>query len=163
MIAIRLNEKVTRPPGVIFVPYAPDHSTYINSHNKDVQAISNVTSLQGMVEDQAAAGEAITVLHHDIPVAVFGLVPIWKGLAELWFIPDEALRRFPVFMLRSARAFIDISAISYDLHRQQITVRCDDEKAIRFAHAIGFDNEGRLEKYGPDQADFFMMSIVRTE
>ena len=163
MIAIRLNEKVTRPPGVIFVPYAPDHSTYINSHNKDVQAISNVTSLQGMVEDQAAAGEAITVLHHDIPVAVFGLVPIWKGLAEFWFIPDEAVRRFPMFMFRAFRAFIDISAISYDLHRQQITVRCDDEKAIRFAYLVGFNNEGRLEKYGPDQADFFMMSIVRTE
>lgn len=115
------------------------------------------------MEDQAAAGEAITVLHHDIPVAVFGLVPIWKGLAELWFIPDEALRRFPIFMLRSARAFIDISAISYDLHRQQITVRCDDKRAIRFAKAIGFSNEGTLAKYGPDQADFFMMSIVRTE
>lgn len=163
MIAIQLNEKVTRPPGVIFVPYAPDHSTYINSHNKDVQAISKVTSLQGMVEDQAAAGEAITVLHHDIPVAVFGLVPIWKGLAEFWFIPDEAVRRFPMFMFRASRAFIDISAISYDLHRHQITVRCDDEKAIRFAYLVGFNNEGRLEKYGPDQADFFMMSIVRTE
>lgn len=163
MIAIQLNEQINRPPGVIFVPYAPDHSTYIQTKNQDVQAISNVTSLQGMIEDQAAVGEAITVLHHDIPVAVFGLVPIWKGLAEVWFIPDEALRQFPLFMLRSARAFIDIASISYDLHRQQITVRCDDERAIRFAYAIGFSNEGRLEQYGPDQMDFFMMSIVRTE
>jgi len=161
MIAIQLNEQVRRPAGAIFMPYAPDHYSYINTNNKDIGAIGEVVSQQKLIDAQADMGEAISVLIHGRPAGIFGIVPIWKGIAEFWFIPDEALRNYPMFMTKAARTFIDICAISYGLHRQQITVRCDHKEAVKWAKALGFQQEGLLRSYGPDRSDFYMMSIVR--
>ena len=161
MIAIQLNELVKRPESTVFVPYSPDHLSYIKTNNPDIDAMRSSGSLQETVNGQASVGEAITVISHGVPMGIFGMVPIWDGLAELWFIPDEALRIYPLFMTKSARRFIDICAISKCLHRMQITVRCDHRQAVGWAKTIGFKTEGTMSKYGPDQSDFFMMSITR--
>ena len=161
MIAIQLNELVKRPEATVFVPYSPDHLSYIKTNNPDIEAMRGSGGLQGMVDGQASLGEAITVITHGKPTGIFGLVPIWDGLAELWFIPDEALRIYPLFMTKAARTFIDICAISKRLHRMQITVRCDHRQAVGWAKTIGFKTEGTMSKYGPDQSDFYMMSVTR--
>ena len=161
MIAIQLNERVKRPEATVFVPYSPDHLSYIKTNNPDIDAIRRTGGLQEMVDGQASIGEAITVLTHGKPIAIFGIVQIWDGLAEVWLIPDEALRVYPVFMTKAARSFIDICMISGRLHRVQITVRCDHRQAVGWAKTIGFTREGTLSKYGPDQSDFFMMSMTR--
>lgn len=44
------------------------------------------------------------------------------------------------------------------LHRSQITVKSADVKAVRWARALGFKNEGTLKNYGPDGSDFYMMA-----
>lgn len=161
MIAIQLNERVKRPEATVFVPYSPDHLSYIKTNNPDIEAMRGSDGLQQMVDSQAGMGEAITVITHGKPTGIFGLVPIWDGLAELWFIPDEALRIYPLFMTKTARIFIDICAISKRLHRMQITVRCDHRQAVGWAKTIGFKTEGTMSKYGPDRSDFYMMSITR--
>lgn len=161
MTAIELNERVKRPTGAIFVPYAPDHFSYINTNNQDIVGISNLVSVQQMIDAQSELGPAVTVLLHGRPVGIFGAGAIWPGVAELWFIPDEELRRYPLFMCHGAKAFIDITAISMCLHRQQITVRCDHNRAVKWAATIGFKAEGTLQAYGPDRSDFYIMSIVR--
>lgn len=161
MIAIQLNELVKRPEATVFVPYSPDHLSYIKTNNPDIEAMRGSDGLQQMVDSQAGMGEAITVITHGKPTGIFGLVPIWDGLAELWFIPDEALRIYPIFMTKTARTFIDICAISRRLHRMQITVRCDHRQAVGWAKTIGFKTEGTMSKYGPDQSDFYMMSVTR--
>jgi hypothetical protein len=161
MIAFDLNEQVRRPNGAIFMPYAPDHVSYINTNNKDILCIGDSVSREQLVTAQANMGEATTVMIHGQPVGVFGMVPLWPGVAEMWFIPDERLRAYPIFMTRGGRAFMDITRISYGLHRQQITVRCDHEAAVKWANAIGFKQEAILKAYGTDKADFYMMSIVR--
>lgn len=161
MIAIQLNELVKRPEATVFVPYSPDHLSYIKTNNPDIEAMRGSDGLQQMVDSQAGMGEAITVITHGKPTGIFGLVPIWDGLAELWFIPDEALRIYPIFMTKTARTFIDICAISKRLHRMQITVRCDHRQAVGWAKTIGFKTEGTMSKYGPDQSDFYMMSVTR--
>ena len=161
MIAIQLNELVKRPEATVFVPYSPDHLSYIKTNNPDIEAMRGSDGLQDMVDSQAGMGEAIAVITHGKPTGIFGLVPIWDGLAELWFIPDEALRIYPLFMTKTARTFIDICAISKRLHRMQITVRCDHRQAVGWAKTIGFKTEGTMSKYGPDQSDFYMMSETR--
>jgi hypothetical protein len=161
MIAIQLNERVKRPEATVFVPYSPDHLSYINTNNPDIEAMRRGGGLQDMVDGQASIGEAVTVLTHGKPTAIFGIVPIWDGLAEIWLIPDESLRIYPLFMTKAARTFIDICMISKCLHRLQITVRCDHRQAVGWARTIGFTQEGTLSKYGPDQSDFFMMSMTR--
>ena len=161
MIAIQLNELVKRPEATVFVPYSPDHLSYIKTNNPDIEAMRVAGKLQEMVDNQAGIGEAITVLAHGKPIGVFGIVPMWDGLAEIWLIPDEDLRKYPIFMTKAARTFIDICAISKRLHRMQITVRCDHRQAVGWAKTIGFKTEGLMAKYGPDQSDFYMMSVTR--
>jgi len=44
------------------------------------------------------------------------------------------------------------------LHRLQITVRTDDNRAIRYAEHLGFKTESVMKKYGPDMVDYLLMT-----
>jgi hypothetical protein len=42
----------------------------------------------------------------------------------------------------------------------QLNVRCSDQRAFRWAKAIGFEPEAKMRRYGPDGSDFYLMSRV---
>ena len=54
--------------------------------------------------------------------------------------------------------FTDIAMRYLHLHRLQITVRTDDNRAMRYAKAIGFETESVMKKFGPDKVDYLLMT-----
>lgn len=71
---------------------------------------------------------------------------------------EERGRDVAVSLTKAAIAYRDFRVISGNLHRLQITVRCEDMRAVRWARAIGFTIDGMMMRYGPDGSDYYLMS-----
>jgi len=160
MKALDLNYLVKAPPGIIFVPFLREHAYRMNIEQSDVAAFASA-DLGEILDYQARKGLAITVLERGKPIGVWGAVEIWSGVQEAWFMLEEATRRYAIAMTKTAKKFIDLKFQDDSLHRLQITVRCDDNRAVKWAECLGFQTEGVMKKYGPDGADFYIMSITK--
>jgi RimJ/RimL family protein N-acetyltransferase len=88
---------------------------------------------------------------------MFGLMFHWQGVGEAWSLFAEESRRYPIAMTKGAFAFFDICKILFNLHRIQITVKCDDTRAVRWAKALGFIEEGVMVQYSADKEDTYIM------
>jgi len=106
---------------------------------------------------QSLYGPCITAFINRRPVAVFGLMFHWKGVGEAWSVFDEESRRYPIAMTKGAITFFDSCQILFNLHRIQITVKCNDERAVKWAKSLHFVEEGVMVKYSADQEDTYIM------
>lgn len=126
--------------------------------NEYSQSIAKTVPVFEMVKAQAKHGNAFTAILHGKPVACFGAVHIWTGVEEMWLLIEERGREYAKSLTRAAISYRDFRVISGNLHRLQITVRCEDMRAVRWARAIGFTIDGMMMKYGPDGSDYYLMS-----
>ena len=130
----------------------------LNVTNESSQVLSKFVPVQQMIKAQADLGRAFTVILHGKPAAVVGSVKLWNGVEEMWLHVEERMRNFPVYMTKAAIEYIDFTVIAGNLHRLQITVRCADMRAVRWARCIGFTIDGMMMRYGPDGSDYYLMS-----
>jgi hypothetical protein len=148
------------PPQIALVPFNPVHTLNIRIGDAASIAMRENLNFADLMAAQAASGHAITVLLHGTPAACFGSVSIWKGLEEMWCLLEERARKYPLAMTKIAIAYRDYRVIAGNLRRLQLNVRCSDQRAFRWAKAIGFEPEAKMRRYGPDGSDFYLMSRV---
>jgi hypothetical protein len=141
--------------GAFFMPAHPVHLSRIKITNEDITIHEGY---KDTLEGQIYIGPTVTCFHNGEPVAMFGFVPIWKGLAEAWFVVDDEARKYPIAMTKYGKCVQDIAMISMGLHRLQITVRNSDKRAKDWAYAIGFQKECLMSRYGPDGSDYLLMA-----
>lgn len=146
------------PDEVLLVPFHPGHVSAMQIDDVHIRETARHIKLAELLEMQAASGHAITALLNGRPVACFGATKLWNGVEEMWSLIENRARKYPKTLTKIAMAYCDFRAISGNLHRLQINVRCADRRAFRWAIAIGFELEGTMRKYGPDQSDFFIMA-----
>jgi RimJ/RimL family protein N-acetyltransferase len=145
-------------PGIYYAPFHPAHLEMIEAHELISKSPAQLEEWKEIIEAQATVGTAITAYLHGKPVACFGFMPIWTGVAEMWLLIEERGRKYGKSLTRAAMTVRDFAVLSNNLHRLQITVRCGDIRAVKWAQAIGFDKEATLYKYGPDGSDFYIFS-----
>ena len=153
-----LNEEMHRRKGVYYLPFVPEHFDHLDFDHKEISVLSKGYDIKSMIANQAELGTAFTAFRYGRPIAIVGVVLIWNGVGEMWSLFDNQARDIPMTMLRAAIDFSDIAMRYLHLHRLQITVRTDDNRAKRYAEAIGFKTECVMQKYGPDQVDYFLMT-----
>ena len=158
MSLLEIIDALPKNSPLTWVPFNTGHVMTMNLDKYVLETVSRVVPLEVMLENQATHGHAITVILHGKPTAVFGTVSIWDGVGEMWMLCEERFRKYGKSMTRAALDYIDCTVIAGNLHRLQITVRCADLRAVRWAMALGFEIDGMLKRYGPDQSDFYMMS-----
>lgn len=103
-------------------------------------------------------GPAITMLANEVPVAMGGVSILWNGVAENWALTTVLVDRYPVWFHKTVLKLHRNTAEAFGLHRIQSTVRADNEKAVSWHRALGFEKEGLMKGYGMDQADYWMMA-----
>jgi hypothetical protein len=155
-----LNKTVRGKAGVRFIPFRPDHIKWMELDDPGMISAARAVNLEDFLKVQAHIGSAITALVDGSPVAAFGCVSLWPGVAEMWSILSPQARQHPIHLTRVAKSFVDIAAQSLRLQRLQMTVRCDDLRAVRWALALGFSIEGAMPKYLVDGSDAYIMGRV---
>jgi hypothetical protein len=153
-LAEKLNQQGVRR-GVFFMPAVDNHVERVIISNEEV--LIHEDYLPSILA-QLRMGPAVTAFVDLKPVAIFGFIPVWSGVAEAWLVVDNHARKYPVAMTKYGIAVQDIAKISLGLHRTQITVRMTDKRAYKWALALGFRQEGVMSKYGPDGIDYILMA-----
>jgi|TARA_R110000823_G_scaffold283636_1_gene401813 hypothetical protein len=140
-----------------FLPFHIDHTKkfegIINYETKTISLADRI----GYLDVQSKSGPAITAFVNNVPVAVFGCVILWNGVGEAWSVFSEKARRYPIAMTKGAISFFDIVQILFNLHRLQITVNCNDKRAVSWAKYLKFESEGIMKKYSADKDDTYIM------
>jgi hypothetical protein len=140
--------------------YLPFHSDHIVNFKGIIEYESQSITIEDrihMLEYQSQLGPSITAFVNNIPVAVFGIVFLWKGVGEAWSLFTQESRRYPIAMTKGAFAFFDSCQILFNLHRLQITVKCTDKRAVSWAKHLGFVKEGTMIAYSADKDNTYMM------
>lgn len=157
----RLNSSRPKGADYFFMPFSSVHVRQISLTQDDVLAASKYVNIERAASGQAILGHSVTAFLRGEPVVCFGVIPIWNGVAEAWFLADDKARGEPLALTRMTKRFLDIAEISLGLRRLQITVRTTHMAAIAWAKALKFNNEGLMLGYGPDGVDYLLMARYR--
>ncbi len=84
---------------------------------------------------------------------VLGGYLIWSGVASLGALFTPHLTKYRVSSIRAVNNLIDHTITGLKLHRLEMAVAADYKTGHRWAKALGFEPEGLMKKYGPDQRD----------
>lgn len=153
-----LIDELPKVPGITYMPFHPAHLEMIDPAEFGRMSAAQLREWKELIIAQAQNGTAITAYLHGKPMACFGFLPMWTGVAEMWLLIEERGRKYGKSLTRAALVVRDYAVLSNNLHRLQITVRSADIRAMRWAQAIGFEQEAVLRRYGPDQSDFYIFA-----
>lgn len=153
-----LDKELYKGRGMFALPFAIDHFDRIDYDQPELIAVSRGIGIREMVASQAELGTAVTIFKGNKALAIIGVVMLWGGVGEMWAIFDNDARQYKKTMLKSAITFCDISFRYLHLHRLQITVRTDDNRAFNYADHLDFKVESVMKQYGPDKVDYLLMT-----
>ncbi len=97
-----------------------------------------------------------TVMCGDSAIAVIGITPIWKGVAEVWSMTSERVRECPIAFHRLVLSMIDQYQHTLGLHRVYMHVKFGFHEGVRWANALGFKCEGLMKKMAQDGSDILL-------
>jgi hypothetical protein len=149
-------ENLPHVKGSYYLPFHVDHLDNLDGIESYIQMLG-LEGFKKQIAGQAIRGPVITAFINGKPVAVFGCGLLWNGVAEVWTLLSEQSKRYPIAMVRAAKAFLDICWITFNLHRLQISVKTSDAVAMRFALALKFEAECNMKKYSPGKEDFTLL------
>ncbi|MEK9918071.1 MAG: GNAT family N-acetyltransferase [Pelagibacteraceae bacterium] len=101
-----------------------------------------------------------TLVDDDRIIATAGVHIMWDGVAEGWLVMSKYSPEYGRTVARYAYRGFDSIMRDNGLHRVQASISSLDPEAIRFARWMGFENEGIMEKFGPDGSDYYRMARV---
>lgn len=96
-------------------------------------------------------------------VGVGGLVIKWEGVGLLWLMLTARCRKegvFGIIALHAIRDKMNELIEKNNLWRAEAAVRTDFKRAIQMIEFFGFEREGLMRKYCPDQGDSFLYAKV---
>lgn len=114
------------------------------------------------LEHFAENGTALTWLNNGNVLGMFGLWPLWPGVAEFWLIPSRNIGRKTIPFHRGALAFFPFAAQHFGIKRLQFTVHSLNAPARQWAERCYFSCEGKLKHFGPDESDYYMYARIIT-
>ena len=108
------------------------------------------------IEDYAVDGLSYSAMCDGKVYAMFGLYPLWKGVAEAWLLPSSKLENRKMVFHKSCLRFFPYAAQKLKLHRIQVYVRSSNVQAYKWIEMMYFNREGLLKRYGPDIYDYYV-------
>lgn len=139
------------------VDFHPTHLDGLQLRASELEQIRAAPGVLQRIQDQAGDGLSWTGTRGGHPICVFGIRPLWNGVAEAWMIPGAGIERAPISLVKGGRQLFEDAIADLRLQRLQITVRCQNDTHIKFATLLHFHIESTLKRYGPLGDDFYMM------
>jgi len=109
---------------------------------------------EDFIDNRYIPGFSFTGFYKSQVVMIYGIIPLWKGVAELYMVPTVHLNDHKFVFHRAALRFFEYTAMRMQLHRYQCYVCCRNVPAVKWIEACYFHYEGLLYKFGPDMSDY---------
>ena len=108
------------------------------------------------------SGEAMTLMGDDKdPVLCMGIIPLWQGCGEAWMLVSDKTSERPIAVARAIKE----TFLEYSQHKEfcrvQSNVRADWPLAIKFVKFFGMKEEGLMQMFGPEGADYIRFAWIK--
>lgn len=94
------------------------------------------------------------------PAAVIGLIIQWRGVATVWSVTSDELRKAPKEFHALALEMAEEYARVFSIWRMQCNVVANYREGVRWIEAMGFVNEGVMKKFDPLKRDYYRFARV---
>lgn len=101
-----------------------------------------------------------TLVLQNQPIAIAGLNTLLEGVADVWAVVSDDVRRRPLEFHKRILQLIETGVEKLGLRRIQMTVHEDHEEGHRWAKSLGFRDEALLRKYGPLGTDMVLYARI---
>lgn len=112
-----------------------------------------------IVDRALVAMGGLALLVDDQVVACAGVQQFSPRAGELWMRTGILVDKYPLALAKATKIYL-AAVKRFNLKRVQVTVNCNNTKALRWSGRLGFQVEGRMRGYGPNGEDVYMMSKV---
>jgi phage pi2 protein 07 len=158
-----VNKYMPKKNNIRFVAFEAKHLDEMQCYGFDNLSDADLAEEKNSIVEQTIDDVAFTILYNNKPVCVFGCVIYWEGVAEVWSLISDDLRKFPVFLTKCGQVWCDICEVLFNLHRVEITVKASDKRATKWAPVLGFKHESLMEKYSAKQENFNLFVRINHE
>ncbi len=124
---------------------APEHIGYMRSYAEELQQ----------------PGWSFTLIENGYIICCAGIVNMWPGVGEAWFVASSKIHEYPRPFIRFAKTEMKRVIDENQLWRVQAVCKSDWPAAIKFAHFLGFNSEGLMRKYGPEGLDYIRVAWIK--
>lgn len=93
-------------------------------------------------------------------IGAFGIVVVWNGVGECWFMSTPSMNRFPKWQIKTFKSLTDGLLERGVLHRVQMNVDNDKPSHHRWARLMGFQFEGVLRQHSTEATDHASYSKI---
>ena len=114
-------------------------------------------------EQFAISGPAFTMVDDTTPVMSAGVYILWPGVGEAWMHLSPWFYRHVKTAYRQVRERLCEIIVTSWLRRVQCPICAEMEPNMRFVEHLGFKIEGVMHRWGPDDKDYIMYSLVAPE
>ena len=121
---------------------APEHIGYMVDYAESLQV----------------EGWSYSLVHNGHLICCAGLVDMWPGVGEAWFIASQKIHKDARPFIRFARQIQSDVIEQNNLWRAQAVVKVGWDKALRFANFLGYKKEGIMQQYGPNRDDYYRVA-----
>lgn len=138
------------------VNYKKEHAYSILHRN-----VEEGSTLAKNFEEIAEAwehGQAYTAIYNETPIFCGGVVDIGWHRGEMWMLTSSLFYKFPLACFKICKNKADEFSSKYK--RVQVTSFMN-KKHIKFIERLGFNQEGLLKSYGPNNEDVIMFSRIQ--
>jgi hypothetical protein len=147
---------------VRIINYKPSHLHDLMDGPLNDGAPEHIGYMRAYAEELQQPGWSFTLIENGHIICCSGIVDMWPGVGEAWFLASSKIHEYPRPFIRFAKTDVIQKVVDEnDLWRVQAVCKADWPAAIKFARFLGFESEGVMRKYGPEGADYLRMAWVR--
>ena len=144
---------------MIIIDYEPDHLVELMSGDLNKGAPENIGYMVDYAENYMEGGSSYTLVHNGHIICCAGILTLWEGVGEAWFVASHHIHKNSRPFIRFAKKDVMEPVVDKNnLWRVQATVKVGWGTALRFAEFMGFHTEGVMRQYGPDKGDYFRVA-----
>lgn len=143
------------------VEYHPAFVQMMDIRPADQVFFKHIDNFAQVLDGYSHLGHSFVAVHKGKPLAIFGVIKLWEGVAEAWLLTDNKLHTIAHPFHRVTKLMFDIFMSELNLFRLQVTVHSSNLQAIKWIETLYFKKEGRLRCYGPDKKDFYIYSRIK--
>lgn len=138
--------------------YIPEDYMTINRRHFDSLTFLNFPDPKAIAIN-LTRGPAYTLENGGI-IACGGILPLWKGVGEVWVVSSPLVEKHPIFFAKTAWRKLFEMIKDLDLERVQSLVDAEHKVSMVWVERMGFKQEGVMRKY-MNGRDFIRYAWVR--
>lgn len=142
-------------------PFKPEHIEHIIGR-EDVEQSWIGSNPSALAQQHWEEGHpAWTAYDDDTILGCGGIAILWKGVALSWmWLNPELVEKRPLWFHKTVKAKLQELIIEHNLRRIQCTVDEGFVMGNKWIKLLGFKEEGRMRKYGPNGETYILYALI---